>query len=90
MKNNPGNIFIHFDILRNHRSIFNDHYESANNEIISLPQWLMTSLNLRDGDKIKPVVEGHTLRLNKLDQFLSLKAVLKDNDEFDSAIENLR
>jgi len=63
--------------------------QSTNNDVISLPQWLMNSLNLHDGDKIKPVVEGHLLRLSNLDQFLALKASLKDNNDFDSAIENL-
>lgn len=63
--------------------------KSSTEEVISLPIWLMRLLNLRDGDKIKPVIEGQMMRLTPLDQFLSLRGALCDDKDFDDAIESL-
>jgi len=63
--------------------------QSSSEDTISLPAWLMRLLNLREGEKIKTVIEGQTLRLTPLDQFLALRGVLKDDEDFDKALEYL-
>jgi len=63
--------------------------KSSSEDKISLPDWLMKLLNLRDGDKIKTIVEGQTLRLTSLDQFLALRGTLQDDADFDKAMESL-
>jgi antitoxin component of MazEF toxin-antitoxin module len=62
---------------------------STNEKTIALPQWLMRQLNLHDGDQIKPIIDGGSIRLTPLDQFLSLRGILKDDSDFDQAIESL-
>lgn len=64
--------------------------QSSTEDVISLPARLMKLLNLREGEEIKTVIEGQTLRLTPLQSFLSLRGVLQDDPEFDTAIEYLR
>ena len=59
--------------------------KSSSENIISLPSWLMGILNLREGDEIKTVIEGKTVRLTPLEHFLTLRGVLREDDDFDSA-----
>lgn len=63
--------------------------KSSNDDVISLPGWLMHVLNLREGEEIKPIIEGQTLRLTPLENFLALRGSLKDDQEFDAAIKYL-
>jgi antitoxin component of MazEF toxin-antitoxin module len=63
--------------------------QSSNEGIISLPASLMRSLNLHEGEKIKTIIEGKTLRLTSLEQFLALRGTLSENSEFDAAINFL-
>jgi antitoxin component of MazEF toxin-antitoxin module len=63
--------------------------KSTNEDVIALPFWLMKLLNLREGDKIKTVIEGQMVRLTPLDKFLSLRGALSDDKDFDAAIESL-
>jgi antitoxin component of MazEF toxin-antitoxin module len=63
--------------------------QSSTEDVISLPARLMKLLNLREGEEIKTVIEGQTLRLTPLESFLSLRGVLQDDQEFDIAIEYL-
>lgn len=63
--------------------------QSSSEDVISLPAWLMSVLNLHEGDEIKTVIEGQTLRITPLDQFLALRGALEDDQEFDTAIEYL-
>jgi antitoxin component of MazEF toxin-antitoxin module len=63
--------------------------KSSSEDTISLPTRLMTLLNLRDGDEIKTIIEGQTLRLAPLDQFLALRGSMRDAPAFDTAIEFL-
>ncbi len=63
--------------------------QSSSEDVISLPSWLMDILNLREGDEIKTVVDGQTLRITPLEQFLALRGALKDDPEFDAAIKQL-
>ena len=63
--------------------------QSSSEDVISLPAWLMTVLNLHEGDEIKTIIEGQTLRITPLDQFLALRGALEDDQEFDTAIEYL-
>jgi antitoxin component of MazEF toxin-antitoxin module len=60
--------------------------KSSDDDVIVLPAWLMKLLDLQEGDKIKTIIEGHTLRLARLDQFLALRGALRDDDDFDAAI----
>jgi antitoxin component of MazEF toxin-antitoxin module len=63
--------------------------KSSSEDTISLPAWLMNLLNLHEGDEIKTIIEGQTIRLTPLDQFLSLRGTLREDDAFDTAIEFL-
>lgn len=63
--------------------------QSSNENVISLPAWLMNILNLHEGDEIKTVIDGQTLRITPLDQFLALRGALENDLEFDTAIEFL-
>lgn len=60
--------------------------QNSTEDVISLPVWL---LNLREGEEIKTVIKGQTLRLTPLESFLALRGVLKDDQEFDAAIDYL-
>jgi len=63
--------------------------KSSKEDVIALPFWLMKLLNLREGDKIKTAIEGQMVRLTPLDKFLSLRGALRDDNDFDTAIESL-
>ncbi len=63
--------------------------KSSADEVIALPPWIMRRLDLREGDKIKPIIEGRMVRLTPLDQFLSLRGALRDDQDFHAAIESL-
>lgn len=63
--------------------------QSSSEDVISLPTWLMNTLNLHEGDEIKTIITGRTLRITPLDQFLALRGVLKNDQEFDGAIKFL-
>ncbi len=63
--------------------------QSSSEDVISLPAWLMNVLNLHEGDEIKAVIDGQTLRITPLDQFLALRGALENDQEFDTAIEFL-
>lgn len=56
-------------------------------DAISLPARLLAGLNLRDGDEVKVTVEGQTLRLARLDQFLDLRGALAADEAFDRAMD---
>jgi antitoxin component of MazEF toxin-antitoxin module len=62
---------------------------SSKGDTISLPVQLLALLNLREGDEVKTVVDGHTLHLTPLDRFLALRGALRDDEAFDAAIEFL-
>jgi antitoxin component of MazEF toxin-antitoxin module len=63
--------------------------QSSSEDVISLPGWLMNILNLREGDEIKTIIEGQTLRITPLEQFLALRGALENDQEFDTALEFL-
>ncbi|RJP22967.1 MAG: hypothetical protein C4527_21175 [Candidatus Omnitrophota bacterium] len=63
--------------------------KSSSEDVISLPYWLMKTLNLNEGDEIKTILEGQTLRITSLDQFFALRGTLKDDKKFNTAIEYL-
>ncbi len=63
--------------------------QSSSEDVISLPAWLMKVLNLHEGDEIKTVIDGQTLRITPLDQFLALRGALENDQAFDTAIEFL-
>ncbi|MBI5349445.1 MAG: hypothetical protein HZB77_09055 [Chloroflexi bacterium] len=49
----------------------------------------MKTLNLHEGDQVKAIVSGETLRLAKIDRFLKLRGVLANDDSFDRAMTQL-
>ena len=59
---------------------------SSREDAIALPDRLMALLNLREGDAVKTIVDGQTLRLASLDRFLALRGALADDDSFDRAM----
>jgi hypothetical protein len=63
--------------------------KSSDENTISLPERLLNELKLREGDEVKAIRDGATLRLARLDTFLALRGVLADDDAFDKAIQLL-
>jgi hypothetical protein len=59
---------------------------SATDDAITIPLRLMNALKLREGDEVKAIVDGETLRLAHLDQFLSLRGALA-NDEVKAIVD---
>jgi hypothetical protein len=62
---------------------------SSEDDVISLPSRLMAGLKWREGDEIKVILDGQTLRLTRLDNFLALRGALADDDAFDEAMEQI-
>ena len=62
---------------------------SVRDDTIFLPGKLLTLLRLREGDAVKAIVEGQTLRVARLEAFLNLRGALADDEAFDQAIEEL-
>ena len=62
---------------------------SVRDDTIFLPEKLLTLLRLREGDAVKAIVEGQTLRVARLGAFLNLRGALADDEDFDQAIEEL-
>ena len=56
-------------------------------DAIAIPAQMLAELNLREGDQVKVVIEGDTLRLERLDRFLQLRGVYADDENFDRAME---
>ena len=63
--------------------------KSSDEKHISIPASLMAQLNLREGEEVKAVVDGNTLRLERIDKLLKLRGVLANNPAFDQAMEYL-
>jgi antitoxin component of MazEF toxin-antitoxin module len=62
---------------------------STQDDTIFLPENLLTQLRLREGDIVRAVVEGQTLRVAQLEAFLSLRGAFADDEFFDHALEEL-
>lgn len=62
---------------------------STRDDTIFLPEKLLARLRLREGEAVKAIVEGQTLRVARLDAFLSLRGVLADDDAFDQAMQEV-
>ncbi len=58
-------------------------------DTIFLPASLLAILKLQEGSAVKAIVEGQSLRLAQLDQFLALRGALADDQEFDRAMDSL-
>jgi antitoxin component of MazEF toxin-antitoxin module len=63
--------------------------KSSDEETISLPRSLLSKLHLKEGDEVKAVLEGQSLRLSKLEDFLSLRGALANDPAFDEAMDFL-
>lgn len=61
--------------------------KSSDDDEIAIPSRLMDILNLREGDEVKAIIEGQSLRLAPIDRFLDLRGALADDEEFDKAID---
>lgn len=62
---------------------------NSESDVITLPPSLMRLLNLCDGDEVKTLIDGHSLRLTPLERFLSLRGVLSGDETFDRSMEQL-
>ncbi|HRW07416.1 MAG TPA: hypothetical protein P5121_20065 [Caldilineaceae bacterium] len=62
---------------------------SSNDNTIAIPAWLMKALNLHDGTAVKATIDGQTLNLSPLAEFLALRGVFSDDDTFEQAIHSL-
>jgi hypothetical protein len=60
---------------------------SSDDDTISLPSRLLDGLNWREGDEVRAFLEGKVLRLARLNEFLSLRGILADDQDFERAIE---
>jgi antitoxin component of MazEF toxin-antitoxin module len=63
--------------------------KSTRLDTIFLPEELFNLLKLREGDAVKIVVEGHTLRVSRLEAFLNLRGALADDEAFDRAMAEI-
>lgn len=63
--------------------------KSRRSDTIFLPERLLTLLKLREGDAVKIVIEGQTLRVARLEAFLSLRGALADDEAFDHAMAEI-
>jgi len=62
---------------------------SSERDVIAIPHHLMVQLNLQEGDQVKTLIEGNTLRLTPMKQFLALQGVLENDEGFDEALNIL-
>lgn len=63
--------------------------KNSGNDVIALPSSLMRLLNLCEGDEVKALAEGQSLRLTPLERFLSLRGILSGDTAFDKSMEQL-
>ena len=61
--------------------------KSSEEDMIAIPSRLMQELKLSEGDEVKATVDGDSLRLARLDKFLSLRGTFADDEDFDQAME---
>ncbi|OQY96888.1 MAG: hypothetical protein B6D41_04640 [Chloroflexi bacterium UTCFX4] len=61
----------------------------SNEDVIFLPAWLMSILDLSEGSQVKAIIENQSLRLARLDQFLNLRGALANDQAFDDAMEQM-
>ncbi len=62
---------------------------STRDDTIFLPEKLLARLRLREGEAVQAIVEGQTLRVARLEAFLSLRGALADDDAFDQAMQEV-
>jgi antitoxin component of MazEF toxin-antitoxin module len=62
---------------------------STKTDTIFLPERLFSLLKLREGDAVKVIVEGQTLRVARLEAFLNLRGALADDEAFDHAMAEI-
>jgi hypothetical protein len=63
--------------------------KSTSENVISIPEHLKAALSLREGDQVKAIVNGETLRLAPIESFLMLRGVFADDKGFDEAMRLL-
>ena len=62
---------------------------STRADTIFLPERLFSLLKLREGDAVQVIVEGQTLRVARLEAFLSLRGALAHDEAFDRAMAEI-
>ncbi|MBD3324400.1 hypothetical protein GF339_07425 [candidate division KSB3 bacterium] len=63
--------------------------KSTHDNTIVLPDWLMSQLQLHEGEEVKPSIEGDRVRFTPLEQFLALRGILREDETFDQAMTYL-
>lgn len=63
--------------------------KSTHDNFISVPLSLLMQWRLQEGEVVKTILEGHTLRLTPLQQFLALRGVLSEDSAFEEAMTYL-
>ena len=61
--------------------------KSTDENVISIPGRLMEALSLHEGDQVKAIVTGETLRLASLARFLALRGIFANDQGFDEAMQ---
>lgn len=62
---------------------------STNDDVISIPAWLLKALNLREGSAVKATIDGQSLNISPIAEFLALRGVYSDDASFEQAIQSL-
>jgi antitoxin component of MazEF toxin-antitoxin module len=63
--------------------------KSTDENTISIPEHLMDALRLHEGDQVKTIVDGVTLRLASLSRFLALHGIFAEDEGFIEAMRSL-
>ncbi|HEY6333442.1 MAG TPA: AbrB/MazE/SpoVT family DNA-binding domain-containing protein [Blastocatellia bacterium] len=61
----------------------------SSGDVVALPSELLNRLNLKEGDEVTAIVDGHKLGLVRIEEFASLRGALAGDDGFDEALELL-
>ncbi len=56
---------------------------------IALPASMLSRLHLHEGEEVRMSIEGQTLRLTPLEEFLALRGALREDEAFDQAMTYL-
>ena len=63
---------------------------NSTEDVISIPEWLMKALNLDDGTSVRATVDGQTLSLSPVAEFLALRGVYSSDKQFEGAVDSIQ
>ncbi len=63
--------------------------KSTDENTIALPEQLMAGLGLSEGDEVRAVLDGETIRFARLNEFLALRGALAHDQGFDDAMQQV-